>query len=129
MARPFSLALTGCAILCAGLPATPAVAERAVDARLVHCGEETCLRLRGRRAGAAIAVRVDGRDLPVVGARSWQATVPLAEARTWRLTRGYAVPVTLVDRASGAERTLAVPVPPGALGARVELASLIVRAR
>lgn len=126
MVRSFLLALSGCAALCAGLPAA---AERTSSARLVHCGGETCLRLSGRRVGAATAVRVDGRDLPVVGERSWQVTVPLAEARTWRLIRGYAVPITLVDRASGAERMLAVPVPPGALGARMELASLIVRAR
>lgn len=113
-------------MLAAGVPAA---AERPASARLVHCGAETCLRLSGQRAGVAIAVRVDGRDLPVTGERSWQATVPLAEARAWRLTRGYAVRVTLVDRADGAERTVAVAVPPGALGAHVELASLIVRAR
>jgi len=129
MIRPVSLALAGGAVLCAGLPATRAAAERPASARLVHCGEETCLRLSGQRDGAATAVRVHGRDLPVVGERSWHATVPLAEPRTWRLARGYAVPVVLVDRASGAERPLAVPVPPGALGTRMELASLIVRAR
>jgi hypothetical protein len=126
MARTVPLAITAGAILSAALPAA---AERPAGARLVHCGAETCLRLSGQRDGVGIAVQVDGRDLPVTGERSWQATVPLAEARTWRLTRGYAVPVTLVDRAGGAERTVAVAVPPGALGARVELASLIVRAR
>ncbi|MHC9419935.1 hypothetical protein ACYZX9_15210 [Sphingomonas citri] len=129
MVRSVSLALTGCAVLSAGLSAPPAAAERAASARLVHCGEATCLRLSGRRDGAATELRVDGRVLPVVGERSWQATVPLAVARGWRLTRGYAVPVVLVDHASGAERTLAVPLPPGALGARVQLASLIVSAR
>ncbi|MBB3349230.1 MULTISPECIES: hypothetical protein [unclassified Sphingomonas] len=129
MVRSLFLALTGCAVLSAGLSASPAAAERAASARLVHCGKATCLRLSGRRDGAATELRVDGRVLSVVGERSWQVTVPLAQARTWRLTRGYAVPITLVDRASGAERMLAVPVPPGALGARVELASLIVRAR
>ncbi|MBY9063135.1 hypothetical protein K7957_09335 [Sphingomonas yunnanensis] len=126
MALNVPLAVTACAILST---AVPAAAERRASARLVHCGAETCLRLSGQRAGVAVAVRVDGHDLPVTGERSWQATVPLAEARSWRLTRGYAVPVTLVDRAGGAERNLAVPVPPGALGARMELASLIVRAR
>ncbi|MBB3693828.1 hypothetical protein [Sphingomonas sp. BK580] len=126
MAHTVSLAITACAILTA---AAPAAAERAASARLVHCGGATCLRLSGQRDSADTKVQVDGRDLPVTGERSWRATVPLAEARTWRLTRGYAVPVTLVDRASGSARTSPVAVPPGALGARVELASLVVRAR
>ena len=126
MVQRLSLTITAGAILSA---AAPAAAEHPASARLVHCGAETCLRLSGQRDEADTRVQVDGRDLPVTGARSWQATVPLAQARAWRLTRGYAVPVTLIDRASGAERTSPVAVPPGALGARVELASLIVRAR
>lgn len=109
----------------ATLPAGPAWAG---DSRLVHCGAETCLQLSGRRADPAVAVRVAGRELAVTGGRAWRATVPLSTARDWPVAAGGTLRLTLADPRSGVETADAVVVPPGALGRRVELASLTVSA-
>jgi hypothetical protein len=109
--------------------AAPLQAAHAPQARLVHCGGETCLRISGHRQGPAVAIRIDGRDLAVDGGRTWQITVPLAMARAWAAPSGGALTVTLVDTQGGTESTETAVLPPGALGRRVELASLVVRAR
>jgi len=100
----------------------------APKARLVHCGDATCLRIFGRRPHAAVAVRVAGRPLKVEGNRSWRATVPLATARDWASADGGRLTVTLTDARSGGESIEIVTLPPGALGKRIELANLIVSA-
>ncbi len=109
--------------------AVPAHAERTARARLVHCGADSCLRVSGHRPDATTAIRIGGRDLAVDGDRAWQATVPLAVARTWPIVRGYALRVVLADTAAGTERSETVVLPPGALGSRIEMASLVVSAR
>jgi hypothetical protein len=100
----------------------------AAQARLVHCGSETCLRLSGRRANAAVAVRIAGQILAVEGIHAWRVTVPLREARDWRRAADGTLPVTLSDAATGTETMDVAAPPPGALGRRVDLATLIVRA-
>lgn len=107
----------------------PAQAKAGAHARLVHCGADTCLRLSGHRPGATTAIRIGGRALAVEGGRTWQATVPLATARTWPIARGYALRLILADSTSGLERTESVMLPPGALGSHLELASLVVSGR
>jgi hypothetical protein len=107
----------------------PAQAERATRARLVHCGADSCLRLSGHRMGVTTVVRIGGLELEVDGDRHWQATVPLTLARTWPIVRGYALRVVLADTAAGTERSETVVLPPGALGSRIEMASLVVSAR
>ena len=111
------------------LLAVPAQAERATQAKLVHCGADSCLRLSGHRPDATTVVRIGGRELAVGGDRRWQATVPLTVARTWPIVRGYALRVVLADTAAGTERSETVVLPPGALGSRIEMASLVVSAR
>jgi hypothetical protein len=95
---------------------------------LVHCGDATCLRISGRRPHAAVAVRVAGHRLTIEGNRSWRATVPLATARGWAGTHGGMLTVTLTDARTGGESTEVATLPPGALGKRIELASLTVNA-
>ncbi len=109
--------------------AVPAQAERTARAKLVHCGADSCLRLSGRRPAATTAIRIGGRELAVDGDRRWRATVPLTVARTWPIVRGYALRVVLADTAAGMERSETVMLPPGALGSRIEMASLVVSAR
>jgi hypothetical protein len=125
-----AIAIVKAAALICGLAvfAAPVEAESAARARLVHCGADTCLRLSGHRPDATTAVSVGGWELAVDGGRDWQATVPLATARTWPIARGYALRVTIAD-AAGMERVQSVPLPPGALGSHVELASLVVSGR
>jgi hypothetical protein len=100
---------------CALTIIAPAQAERQTRARLVSCGENSCLRLSGYRARAGMVVRIGKHDLTVEGDRAWQATVPLR--------------VAFVDPDAGTERVETVMLPPGSLGSRTEIASLIVSAR
>lgn len=115
--------------VCALTMIAPAQAERQTRARLVSCGENSCLRLSGYRARADMVVRIGEHDLAVEGDRAWQATVPLNVARAWPIARNYALRVTLVDPDEGAERGETVMLPPGSLGSRTEIASLIISAR
>lgn len=110
------------------LAATPGSAIAAPKARLVHCNAQTCLRISGHRSHSAVMVRVAGRDLAVRGNRSWRVTLPLATARDLAGGAGDTLVVTLADARTGAESTEVVLLPPGALGKRIELAALIVRA-
>ncbi len=115
-------------LLCfAAAALSPGIAE-AAQARLVRCGAETCLRLSGHRFDSAHLVRVAGRLLAVEGGRAWHATVPLATARDWPGAAGGTLRLMLVDPATGSETADLAVVPPGALGRRVELASLLVSA-
>lgn len=74
-------------------------------------------------------VRIGEHDLSVEGDRAWQATVPLNIARAWPIARNYALRVAFVDLDVGTERVETVMLPPGSLGARTQIASLIVSAR
>ncbi|WP_076073010.1 hypothetical protein [Sphingomonas montana] len=109
--------------------AAPAQGARAMRARLVQCGPESCLRLSGYRPSATAVVRIGARALAVDGGRKWQATVPLTVARTWPIARGYALRVVVADPDTLTERSERVLLPPGALGSRNEIASLVVSAR
>ena len=64
----------------------------------------------------------------VEGKRSWRATVALATARDWASDHGGTLTATLADARTGDESTEVVMLPPGALGKRIELASLVVNA-
>ena len=103
--------------------ATPALATQA---RLVHCGTDTCLRLSGRRAHPEVAVQVAERDLQVEGGRRWRADVPLAAARLWQGVARDRLTVTLADARTGSRRSETVLLPPGAFAGRIELAELVI---
>ena len=119
------------AALIAGLALTsaPALAESTPQARLVHCGGDTCLRLSGHRPQATVTIAIAGHALAVAGGRNWHATVPLAIARAWGTPAGDVLTLALGDTRADSERLESVALPPGALGRRVELATLVVRAR
>ncbi|WP_445191610.1 hypothetical protein ACT009_13660 [Sphingomonas sp. Tas61C01] len=123
-----SAALTVRSLLALATLALPSLAAAAPDARLVHCGAHTCLRLTGSRADAAVLVRVAGRAMPVEGARSWRVDLPLAATSGIADPSGQTVTITLADPRTGTERTDTAILPPGALGKPVELASLTVYA-
>ena len=65
--------------------------------------------------------------MAVEGDRSWRATVPLAAARDGATASGAALALTLIDTSAKTEINEVVALPPGALGKRIELASLVVR--
>jgi hypothetical protein len=109
--------------------AAPGQAQAAPDARLVHCGQDTCLRISGRRANAEVAIRIGGHELAAQGERNWRITVPLAIARGWMMPSGDALELTLVDPRNNTTSLQKSVLPPGALGRRVELVTLVVSAR
>lgn len=121
--RPNSRLLLGLALVV--MPSGVAAAPRAV---LVHCGTDTCLRVTGKRAHAAVEVRIAGRAVAVEGAGSWRATLPLAATRGGVDSSGQLLMLTLVDPLTGVEQVQTAILPPGALGRPVELASLVVYA-
>ncbi|WP_332782768.1 hypothetical protein [Sphingomonas sp. PB2P19] len=129
MAFALRFARIGSVGLACALVTGVAQAKTQTRARLVHCGADSCVRLSGQRLRATTAIRVGGRELAVEGGRSWQATIPLATARTWPIARDYAVRVVFADSDAGTEATEMVPLPPGALGMRTQIASLVVSAR
>lgn len=108
---------------------TSAHADNAPQARLVHCGQDTCLRIAGHRSRTASAIRIGTYDLAVEGGRNWHVMVPLETARTWEKPSSDALALTLTDVRTKIETVEDVALPPGALGRRVQLAMLIVRAR
>lgn len=111
------------------LVAAPAGAAGPARAGLVHCDTGTCVRLSGHRPGTTATVAIAGRALAVEGGRRWQATVPLDVARNWPIARGYAVHIVVADPERGMVRSERVMLPPGALGSRHEIASLVIGAR
>jgi len=116
-------------LLAGAVTAAPASAASAPKARLVHCGEQTCLRLSGHRSSRAVAIKVGEQPLAVQGGRSWRVTVPLETARRWPGASGPMLTLALIDRRTGSESTDRVELPPGALGRQVELATLMVYPR
>lgn len=115
-------------VLGLAMTATPGSVTAAPRARLVHCGDETCLRISGRRSHSAVIVQIAGHDLAVEGEHAWRTTVPLRTARGWVNRSGDMLMLTLADTQAGTERIDAVALPPGALGKRVELATLVIQA-
>lgn len=115
--------------LAALLPlALAAGAHAETQARLAHCGEDTCLRISGHRPGPNISVHAAGNALPVEGERSWIAMLPIETARAFADPGGARMRIRFVDSATGAESIETIAMPPGALGKRVELSTLMITA-
>ena len=108
--------------------ASPACAASAPQARLVHCDAGTCLRITGTRPSAETGVLIGGRAIAVEGGRAWRATVPVATARQLATPSGGALHYAFAGTGGEPVAVGEVLLPPGALGRRVELAALIVRA-
>lgn len=123
----FSSARIGALLFGLALAPAPARAADAPHARLVHCGEDTCLLLSGHRARADVTARIGAHDLALEGGRAWRVAIPLETVRSWAVSSGYSLTVSLVDAQVGSETNQVVILPPGALGRPVELASLVVR--
>lgn len=107
----------------------PVHAASAPLARLVHCGRDTCLRICGHRPDATMAIRIGEQELAVEGGRNWRITVPLLTAQRWGSLSGDTLTVAVFNSHNAIESLDNVALPPGALGHRVELATLVIRAR
>lgn len=115
------------AILLASL-ATPAAAAPEPSARLVRCGEQSCLRIVGRRVDPASAVRINGRAVETEGHRRWKVDLPVETVRDWSEPNARTIEVAL-QRSNGEQETAAtVDLPIGLLATELDLASLVVTA-
>ena len=121
-------AIRGAAIMGIAIAAMPESAMAGTRTRLVNCGERTCLRISGHRSDATTAIRIAAQPVTVEGGRAWRATIPLLLARSGANASLDRLSFTTIDRKTGAESVESVALPPGALGRRVELASLNVSA-
>jgi hypothetical protein len=122
----FRSAAAGIAVLAAVI-AMPAVAHPAT-ARLVSCGTDSCLLVRGHRAEAHAEVRINDRVVDAEGGRSWQVSLPMQTVKDWSGPFARTLRVSVSDP-SGAAHAEAVRLPVGLLGHDLELAYLVVRAR
>lgn len=101
----------------------PALAAEEPAARVAKCGTTSCLVVSGRRADAALPVRVNGHEVQAEGGRRWRVRVPVATVRAWSepLARTIAVSV--------GETRQEVALPIGLLGHSHDLAMLVVRVK
>jgi hypothetical protein len=126
-ARPLRrIALAG--VLVAATLASPALAGSAPSTKLVRCGEESCLRVSGKRADPAMTVSVNGRAVTAEGQRAWHVDLPVAVVREWSAPFAREIEVTLHDASGQASRS-EVALPIGLLGGATQLASLVVGLR
>ena len=121
--RKWAVALIGALVL--GSVASPAAAAREVSARLVECGDESCLILTGHREDPAATVSINGRAIAVVGERRWRARVPVETVRLWSVPYARTIEVSMDD----SKTSTSVDLPIGLLGNVTELAALEVRVR
>ncbi len=112
-----------------GIPAfsialvTPAIAADEPRARLISCGEESCLLVSGRRPDAASQVTINGRAVTVDGGRKWRVRVPVNTLRQW------SAPFAQTIRVSVAGVSDETPLPIGMFLGSEHLAMLTVTAK
>lgn len=124
--RQRALAFT-CALVVGNL-ASPASAAPELNARLVRCGAESCLRVSGHRESPASLVRINGRIVPAEGGRRWQIDLPIETVRDWSPPYARTIEVSLQDPETQRRATSIVDLPIGLLGGVTSLASLAVSA-
>ena len=116
-------------LLAAGLFAgSPAAAHDRPTTRLVTCGEQSCLRIEGRRENAGTVVAINGAPMEVDGAESWQITLPLAKVRQIAEQGARRLEVTLLhpDTRSASRDFARLPI--GLLGDTTDLEAIRVTA-
>ena len=111
--------------------ATPisAAARPITTTRVIPCGAGNCLLVRGHRSSPLATVSINERPVEARGRTSWMVRLPVDTVRDWSLPAARMVRVTIADPAGAVEYGAAVPLPVGLLGGKMELASLVVRAR
>lgn len=99
--------------------------DRAPQTKLERCGEQTCLRVSGRRADRSAPVLIEQHEVAVSGGKRWHVSLPLQTVRGWSApaARTIAVEVAGNDR----QQTQAV-LPIGVFGNTSKLAFLSVSA-
>ncbi|WP_084583339.1 hypothetical protein [Sphingomonas azotifigens] len=117
-------------VLTASLLIAPAAhAAARPTAKLVRCGAEECLLVRGARSAADATITINDRVVPASGGRNWKARISLANVKSLASPFARTLSVAVVDSAGRVEQREPVRLPVGLLGYNTELAALVVRAR
>lgn len=86
------------------------------SARLVRCGEESCLLVTGQRDDPATLVKINGRSVAVDGGKSWEHRMPLPVLRQWTEPHARTIDVSLHSQAVPSDHVAEVELPIGLLG-------------
>lgn len=122
-------ALSLAAIMLFSSFAVPASASPEPSARLVRCGEESCLRISGHRDSASAVVMINGNAVEAQGARRWQVHLPVDTLREWSAPFARTVNIALYNPAERQETSQSVvDLPIGLLGGVSQLDSMVVSA-
>ncbi len=124
-----TLAPAGIAAVVLGSLASPAIAAPEANARLVHCGAQSCLRITGQRENSASTVGINGHAVRVEGNRTWQADLPVELVREWSPPYARTVEVSLQNPETQRQTVTSIDLPIGLLGVTTNLASLVVSVR
>ena len=108
--------------------ASPAAANEAPTTRLVTCGEQSCLRIEGRRDSVGTVVAINGQPMAVDGAESWRITLPMQTVRQIAEQGARRLEVTLLHPSAGSESRDYARLPIGLLGDTTELEAIRVTA-
>ena len=117
-----------CALMI-GSFASPAMASTETSTRLVRCGAQNCLLIKGHREDSASTVSINGRAVSVEGGRGWQVRVPVDTVREWSAPAAREIEVSLRNPETQRETTDSVDLPIGLLGNLTDLASLEISVR
>ena len=114
--------------LVAATTVAPARAE-AATVRVISCGVESCLLVRGRRTTLKASIWINERQVDAEGGRSWRVRLPVRTVENWSGPFARTLRLSVADPAGSAERRETVRLPIGLLGHDLDLASIVVRAR
>ncbi|MEN7538426.1 hypothetical protein [Aurantiacibacter flavus] len=117
------------ALLSAGaFVASPAAANDGPTTRLVTCGEQTCLRIEGRRDSVGTVVAINGQPMAVDGGESWRVTLPMQTVRQIAEHGDRRLEVTLLHPSANRESRNYARLPIGLLGETTDLEAIRVTA-
>ncbi|OYX67454.1 MAG: hypothetical protein B7Y88_00570 [Sphingomonadales bacterium 32-64-17] len=108
--------------------ASPAAANDAPTTRLVACGEQSCLRIEGRRDSVGTLVAINGQPMAVDGAESWRVTLPMQTVRQIAEQGARRLEVTLLHPNATRESRDYARLPIGLLGDTTALEAIRVTA-
>lgn len=107
----------------------PAAAVASPKTRLISCGAQSCLLVKGSRPDVRDTVAINGHAVPVKGGHNWRAILPVDTVRLWSAPYARKISVSVIgDRAAPADAAQ-VSLPIGMLGHSEDLAMLVVRAK
>ncbi len=117
------------AAVAAVMVAPSASATATPAARLISCGQDSCLLVSGRRAHESAEVRINGHVVAVEGQEAWKVRLPVDTVRDWSAPMARTIDITVVDAGSRNVTKTTAALPIGLLGHVTELAYLMVGAR